>query len=187
LGYWFQINNGNFSDRRTELVGIVLGGIIRALCGLCFGVVAYLISDKLKKRVNTKSGMIVVTALEIFCWGNFFFVSIVLADEKAGYSVLFLLPVAVGIAFSQKSYIFRLFRFKWMRFFAPASLAIYLNQWAARYAVTKIFPNCSYKFAVAMMAALTLVNCLLYFIIMKLCKILWHKKLKNIFSIQEEA
>ena len=134
-----------------------------------------------------KSQLLLVTVLEAFLWLIFFSVWLVLKDDKAIYAVQFILPIAVAITFSEKSYISRLFRFKWMRFFAPISLAIYLNHWSARAAVIHFFPDCSYKLGVSLMAAFTVMNCVLYYIIMWLCKMLWNKKLKSIFTMSDPS
>ncbi len=45
LGFMYQTNNRHLAGHAT-FYGIVLGAIIRAICGLCFGVVAWLINDK---------------------------------------------------------------------------------------------------------------------------------------------
>ena len=185
LGFWCQINEFAFGDRRNELFGIVIGGLIRAFCGLCFGVVAWLIYNKLKQYGTKKSQVIMLTLIEALIWIIFFGAWFILKDSRAIYSVLFVLPIAIAISFSGKSYVYRLFHFKWMSFFSPISLAIYFNHWIARNAVIQFFPDCSYKMGLSLMAAFTAVSCLLYYIIMKLCRILWNKKLKKVFSNQE--
>ena len=186
LGFWCQVDKFNIlADHRNNLYGIVIGGVIRALCGLCFGVIAWLIYNKLFYMVRKKSQMVLLTVMEALAWGIFFTAWFILRDSKAIFSVMLVLPIALAITFSGKSYIYRLFHFKCMRFFSPISLAIYLNHWITRYVVVQLFPGCSYKMSLSLMAAFTVVSCSLYYIIMKLCRFLWSKKLKKVFSNEE--
>lgn len=184
FGYMYQTNKMCFFGY-SAVSGFVLGGIIRAMCGLCFGAIAWLIYNKLAScNFTKKSQTVLITVVEAILWICFFSAWFIFKDTKALDSVLFILPVAIAIAFSRKSYISKLFEFRWMKVFSSASLAIYLNHWAGRYLVLHFFPECSYKFGVSMMALFTLAFCLVYFLIMKVVKWLWNKKLKPVFSNQ---
>lgn len=184
MGYLYQVNNHYFGGQ-GKFYGIVLGGIIRALCGLCFGVVAWLIYSKLSRIVRKKSQIILLTVIETLIWVIFFSAWFIVQDEQSTMSVLLLLPIAIAIAFSGKSYIYRMFGLKWMKYLSSVSLAIYLNHFIARYVVKQCFSGCSYKFGISMMALFTAASCLIYYVIMKLCRSLWNKKLKKVFSNQE--
>lgn len=184
IGFMCQTNSFLIISH-GEFYGVVLGGIIRALCGLCFGVVSWLIYKKLSNIVRKKSQVFLLTSIEMLIWIVFFSAWFIIGDAVTIMSVLFILPITIAISFSRKSYICRLFEFKWMRFLSPVSLAIYFNHWIARYVVIQTFPGCSYKMGISLMAAFTAVSCLLYYIIMKLCRFLWNKKLKKVFSNQE--
>ena len=73
LGFWCQVDKFNIlADHRNNLYGIVIGGVIRALCGLCFGVIAWLIYNKLFYMVRKKSQMVLLTVMEALAWGIFF-------------------------------------------------------------------------------------------------------------------
>ncbi|MCH5207656.1 MAG: hypothetical protein J1F04_02130 [Oscillospiraceae bacterium] len=186
FGYMCISNNFAIIDRNT-FHGIVIGGIIRALCGLCFGITAWLIYDRIIKWKPDKNGQIFLTISEVLIYIIFFVSWFIIRDVKAIDSTLLILPIALAITFSGKSYIGKLFRFKWMKYFAPASLAIYLNHWAARNLVVQYFPGCSYKKGVALMAAFTAVNCAVYFALIALGKLLWNKKLKKLFVNKEKV
>ncbi|MGN0686903.1 MAG: acyltransferase family protein [Oscillospiraceae bacterium] len=186
LGYWCLSNEFDFADNRMSLYGIFIGGLIRALFGLCFGVVAWKIQNKLRNVVRKTSQRVLVTIVEIAIWLIFFAAWFVLKDKKAIYSALFILPVAVAIVFSRTGYVCRLFEFRWMKCFSSVSLAIYLNHWAARILVTSFFADCGYTKGVLLMAALTLGCCLIYYLLIFFIRMLWNKKLKKYFSNQEE-
>ena len=142
-----------------------MGGLIRGMCGLCFGIVAYLICEKIKKLNPNRKLRIVFTILEIGLWTIFFVVWFVLGDPVALFSVLLILPIAIAISFSETSYISKIFTQKWMRCL-----------------VNYMFPGQSYKFCVGMMAIFTVVACLINYAIVRLLKLLWENKLKNIFT-----
>jgi len=182
LGYWYKANGAMYADNRNVLIGVVIGGVIRALCGLCFGSVSWLLYNKIKNLIKKKSQMILLTVFEVLLWFVFFMSWFFLRDNNAIYSVLFILPIALAISFSGKSYIGRLFKYKWMSIFSPVSLAIYLNHWIARRIVIQFFPACSYKLGLSLMAAFTMMICLLYFLIIRSCRQIWYKKLKKVFS-----
>lgn len=180
-GYIARSNSYHFIDHST-MYGVVMGGLIRGMCGLCFGIVAYLICEKIKKLNPNKNLRIVFTILEIGLWTIFFVVWFVLGDPVALFSVLLILPIAIAISFSETSYISKIFTQKWMRCFNLLSLTIYLNHFGPRILVNYMFPGQSYKFCVGMMAIFTVVACLINYAIVRLLKLLWENKLKNIFT-----
>lgn len=181
LGYIARSNSYHFIDHST-MYGVVMGGLIRGMCGLCFGIVAYLICEKIKKLNPNRKLRIVFTILEIGLWTIFFVVWFVLGDPVALFSVLLILPIAIAISFSETSYISKIFTQKWMRCFNFLSLTIYLNHFGPRILVNYMFPGQSYKFCVGMMAIFTVVACLINYAIVRLLKLLWENKLKNIFT-----
>lgn len=186
LGFMYQNNNFAFFAH-DYFQGLIFGGIIRAVCGLCFGIITWSIYNRIVTWKTNKNGKILLTISEIILYLIFFIAWFVFRDIKTIDSVLFILPIAIAISFSGQSYIGSLFRFKWMRYFSPISLAIYLNHWAPMRTVIDIFPGCSYKMGVALMAAFTAIVCVIYFIIITLGKKLWNKKIKSIFINQEVA
>lgn len=182
FGYMYQTNNFCFFGY-GDLSGVFLGGIIRGMCGLCFGAVAWLIYNKLLNlSFEKKSQRILITVVEGLLWLCFFTAWFCFRDAKAIDSVLFVvLPIAVAIAFSRKSYISKLFGFRWMKVLSSISLAIYLNHWLGRYLVLSLFPDCGYKFGVSMMAAFTVGGCVIYYLLIALFRFLWNKKIRKVF------
>lgn len=177
LGYFCQTNNYSLPELST-MYGPVSGSIYRAVCGLCFGLCAYNMYVRLYSVCVNKNTRILLTITEIFLYGIFFGTWFFIRDNKAVMSVVLLLPVAVAITFSGKSYIVGLFRFEWMKCFAPISLMIYLNHWIGRVLVQKYFMGNTYGFCVFMMAFFTLCSSLLSMFTIRIGKFIWKKKWK---------
>lgn len=161
-----------------DVIGVVTGGVIDAFCGLCFGICAYNIYVCICNARPNRSLRVLLTVTEVLLYGVFFGIWFGLRTNKAVMSALLLLPIVSAITFSGKSYIVRLFEFRWMKCFAPLSLMIFLNQQAARVIVTNLFAGRTYVDSVVLMALFTAAFCLLSFLIVKLLKLLWEKKLK---------
>ncbi len=154
-----------------KMYGAVTGGVIRGMCGLCFGICAYTIYDKIKNMEFDKQKRIKLTVLEVFLYAVYYFVLIFSRFGNQSYmTVWLLLPIAIAITFSGKSYVARLFEFRWMRFFAPLSLSIYLNHHAARVVVTNFYPGRGYLQSSAIMAVYTVGFCLLNYIVVSAIK-----------------
>ncbi len=181
LGYIAKSNNCVFWGQE-EQIGIFLAGTVRALCGLCFGISTYTIAQKIKSISVNKLWHIILTIAEVLLWGIFFCTWFFTKDGKAIFSVLMILPVAIAITFSGQSYVIRIFRFKFMKYFGPLSLSIYLNHWVAWTVVDNYFSDRSYKFCMLLMSVLTIFSCLLNMIIVKALKVLWNRKLKILFT-----
>lgn len=181
LGYMCRVNDYVILPHPT-LYGIVMGGIIRAMCGLCFGINAWTIYNKLVTLNTNKNVNILLTIAETVLWFIFFFTWFTEKNNRAIISILFILPIVLAIAFSQKSYLSKMFRFKWMRYLSSVSLSIYLNHWGARLLTQHFFIGRSYKFCVIMMSLFTVCACILNYLTVKLCKIIWNRKLKNFLT-----
>lgn len=178
LGYFCQITDYSLPVLDT-MYGPFMGSIYRAVCGLCFGICAYNMYICLYRASINKNMRILLTVTEIFLYGVFFGTWFGIRDNKAIMAVILLLPIAIAITFSGKSYIVRLFQFDWMKYFAPISLAIYLNHWIGRVLVRKYFAGYSYGFCVLMMAAFTLCSCVLSARVKKVGRFIWHTKAKT--------
>ena len=177
LGWICQINDYNFLQQHKQR-GLFMGGMYAAASGLCFGICAYNIYIRLyRARLNENMRML-LTVIEVFLYGVFFGTWFLIRDNQAIMSVILLLPIAIAITFSGKSYIVRLFQFDWMKCFAPLSLTIYLNHWIGRVLVLKYFEGSCYGFCVFMMAVFTLGSCLLSTCLKKIGKFMWNNKLK---------
>lgn len=181
LGYIAKSNDYIFLETEN-LTGFFLGGTIRAFCGLCFGITAYTISQKIKSLSINKICRIVLTIAEVLLWVIFFCTWFFSKDGRAIFSVLMILPVAVAIVFSEQSYIRMLFRFKFMKYLGSLSLTIYLNHWAAWTVVNNYFHDRSYGYCLILMSVLTVFFCLINTIIVKTVRALWNKKLKILFT-----
>lgn len=182
-GYICMSNSWQFFN--ADLQGFITGSLIKAMCGLCFGICAYTIYNRIKDMGDNKNIRIVLTIIEIVLYliffGTWFVLWYFLQKKTSIMSVILLLPIAVAITFSGKSYLSNLFRFKWMRYLAPLSFTIYLNHWAARELVIQLFSEEGYWYCVTMMALITVVFCILNFLIVKLGKSIWNK-LKGVLT-----
>lgn len=181
LGWLCQTNDYCFPDQH-KMHGLFLGGMYSAVSGLCFGICAYNIYIRLCKAGINENGRMLLTATEAFLYGVFFGTWFLLRNNRMIMSAILLLPVAAAITFSGKSYIAGLFQFKWMKYLAPVSLTIYLNQWIGRVLVQKYFAERSYGFCVSMMAFITLCSCLLSTLTKRISKYVWKEKLKTVFT-----
>lgn len=178
LGWICQTNDYCFPDQH-KMHGLFLGGMYSAISGLCFGMCAYNIYIYLRSLNMGRNERRFLTVIEAFFYSMFFGTWFFLRNNRMIMSVILLLPIAIAITFSGKSYIVRLFQFDWMKYFAPISLTIYLNQWIGRVLVQKYFEGRSYGFCVFMMAVFTLCSCLLSTCIKKAGKYMWNNKLKT--------
>ncbi len=161
-----------------DVVGVFTGGILDAFCGLSFGICAYSIYTHINKNAN-RNVRVMLTIAEVALYGIFFAAWFALRKEKSVMAALPLLPIAIAITFSGQSYLVRLFEFKWMRYFAPLSLTIFLNHRTARVIVIKYFPGRNFTSSVLLMVLFTEIVCFLSFLIVTLLKLLWEKKLKT--------
>lgn len=179
LTFGYMCKKNNFVIMSADIFGV---GIFRAICGLCFGICAYLICDRLKRLNQSKRLRVFLTVAEVALYLIFFLIWFTSWNDSAVMSVVILLPIAVAITFSGKSYIANLFRFKWMKCFAPLSLYIYLNHdGGPKNIVRTFFPNRSWKESTALLALFSLASCVLCWLIVKFGKKLWSKKIKPFF------
>lgn len=184
LGYASSLENPMLHQH--TIYGFVSGSLLRGVLGICSGAAAWTISSKLREMVRTKPQKILATAAEVVLY-LFFFVIILIPGQnyKTLFSVMLILPIPIAITFSGVSYAAALFRWDKLRCLESLSLMIYLNHDTARMLVSTCLPGRSYKFSVAVMFGLTILVCALYFVIIKLLRLLWNKKLKPVFSNSE--
>lgn len=177
LGYMAQSNGFAFLGHYA-LYGICTGGLIRATCGLCAGICAYTICCKVKELGFNKKLRILLTIGEVALYLIFFGVWFFAENLKAIMLITLVLPVALAITFSGRSYLKYLFCAGWMKCLAPLSLYVYLNHWGAWYIVRTRYYGRSYKFCTAMMVIFTLICCLLCWILVTGGRTVWQKRLK---------
>ena len=181
FGYMCQTNDYEFFSH-TEFYGVLMGGLLRGICGLSLGICAYTICARIKNAQLNKNARIWLTIAEALLYIIFFYAWFIVRDKKAIMSVMLMLAVPVAISFSGKSYIGRLFRFRWMRHFAPLSLYIYLTNGIAEDVVEKIIPGMSYGMCTKWMTILTVLFCILSVVMVNGAKALWNHKLKEYFT-----
>lgn len=177
LGYMAQINKFAFLNH-YKLFGLCMGGLIRATCGMCAGICAYTICCKVKELRLNKKLCILLTMAEVVLYLVFFGVWFFAESPRAIMLITLVLPIALAITFSEKSYLKCLFCSKWMKHFAPLSLYIYLNHWGPTKMVEAYYSGRSYKFCTAIMTVYTLICCLICWLLVTGGRTLWEKRLK---------
>ncbi len=163
--------------------GLCMYSLIRAVLGLCFGAVSWKLSQYLAEKVTTVAAKILTTIAEIILY-TVFFVSVFKysGDTYITYCFMLLLPIAIAITFSGTSYVGLIFKFKWMKCFAPWSLAIYLtHNTAKRIAVTK-FSSESFETKLIVTIVATIILSILLFLAEKCIRLIWVKKLRAVFT-----
>ena len=174
LGYMAQANGFAFLYH-YRLYGICMGGLIRAACGLCAGICAYTICCKIKRSRFNNRLRVLLTIAETVLYLAFFSVWFFAESNQSNMLIMLVLPVALAITFSEKSYLKCLFCSKWMKRLAPLSLYIYLNHWSAMRIVEACHYGRSWKYCTAMMAVYTLICCLLCWALVTGGRTLWKK------------
>lgn len=167
-GYFYQDTEVLFDQ--NSFVLLWSGGFLRACCGICFGAVAWLFADYLRKTAKNETYSKKITALEVLVM--LLFVGIWFADTlnlELLYPAMLLLPVLCGIAFSGKSHIARLFSTPVLRHINGISLAIYLNHYAARQLIDgfELLEGRDYRLRYLCMILLTALFCGLYMLIQR--------------------
>ena len=173
----WMFNQENPFVGRKKFYGLFMGGLILGFCGIAFGVIAYLISKCVKNKNSSKHYSNLATIIEAVCYLAFgiCWFSSDLSKAKIVFPAFPLFVIAVAMTFSGKSYISKLFKFKWMRFAAPASLTIYLNHIAARKIVQTFFPGRSFKESFVLMVIFTIVVISVYLGLLKIWALIKQK------------
>ena len=178
-GYMSITRGSGTTVSRFSIYFIFTGALILALCGLCFGAISWIVYERLSK-IDTKGICVAMTiaeaALYVVFAACFFNPNGTVRDA---YSVMLLIPLWLAIVFSKKSYISKLFKFKFMKCFGGLSLYIYLNHWVAVYIVQMLLPDRSYKLSLMVMFALTAASCVVCYLVVKACKKLWNSVLRE--------
>ena len=179
MGYMYS-TEVVFLDRLFHY-GIFRGTVIRAACGICAGAVSWMIAEKLKR-----------TELNGFCRRAVGVSEVVLylvtfaiwfkpgLSARHSYFVLLLLVFAIGLTFSGKGYLRRVFSSPKWKYLNTAALAVYFNHWSALAVVDKYLPGDRFYENFAIMLGITAGLCLIYFALMFLLKYLWNKRLKKL-------
>lgn len=167
-------------------LNILTVGVFRAINGICVGAITYLICNKIKEIITTKRQKVLLTFLEIILYLIIFITWFNTNDYKIVFSVMLLLPIALGITFSQKSYISILFKSSKFEVIKSISLAIFFNHWSARVIVKTYFINERYRTCVLLMILITFIISIFYVLIIKLSKLLY-KKIIHYFDFEQKT
>ncbi len=183
IGLFGAFYNGErpFYDH-NGFTGIFSGGVIRAICGLCFGVVGYLVYIQIKEHINTKKQMIWLTVCEVLLLA---YSAIIWMQRSYNYRILFpwilLFPVVVAIAYSKKSYVSKICSFKIFSKCGIWSTYIYLNHYVGRMLISELnlLSDKGYVARYGLYFAITAISCLISFIAVKTYKTISNRKRHN--------
>lgn len=157
----------------VQYLGYFDGGIVRAVCGICGGGIAYILSVYIIKSVKSKSVRIILTIAELCSYLIIFGLWFTPNQEvKVLYSIMFLMPFLVAIVFSRKSLLHSFFKKHLFRFSDSLSLSIYLNQGAALLILRRylIKNSISYSRILIYYSILIIAFCLVQYLLIYLIK-----------------
>ena len=162
---------------------IIPNGMIRGFAGLFSGCIAFVLYRQITKYRYTRLQKTLLTVLEavIYIWmlmGCFTAHS----DSKGHFLAMLLIVPALALTFSGESWLAVLFSSPKLKFVSSLTTTIYFNHWSARRIVMTWFPGMSYKRSVAYMAAFTVVLCIVYWLILTVCRKLAGGCLKKLFT-----
>ncbi|MGN1340411.1 MAG: acyltransferase [Oscillospiraceae bacterium] len=185
FGYLFSVDP--CGGRNLEH-GFIITTILKALAGLLCGVTAWAIADWLKKNADKTAFRVFLTICEVAMYVLFFYVFL-FRSEKFGmvYSATLLLIPALAITFSQQSYINRLFRFRFFKFFGFLGTEIYFTHWTARIIIENKFTDIGFKDSLIYMALFTCVFIVIHVVVVIIVKKVWEKYLRKHFVNTENT
>lgn len=184
FGCLFHQSEGEVFVSHAAWLGICSAGILRSACGIFFGVVGWILYEKLCSMPDSKRTKLAVTIAEILLNVVFFYTWIFRKSTKDTlFPVMLLIPAIVAVAFSRKSYAADLFRFSWMRYAGGISQAVFLNHYAAVCVIMAFFKGDGYWLCVSFTAVLTVFLCMANQLFVKYTKII----VQNIFRKQPAA
>lgn len=177
FGYLCYAND--FSFEGTYFSYVVMFEIVRAVCGLSFGICAWVLSQKIQKIAQKYYIHFWLAIMEVLLYFLYFYVWFLAQENVLIMSVQLVLPIMLAITFSGESRLSHIFTFSWMKYFAPLSRSIYLNHWVANIIVAKLFADKNYLFCLATLICITLASCLLnYFLVFCIQKCMVSLKIK---------
>lgn len=155
-GYFFSAGD------LTPPIGNIKSDLLRALCGMCFGFVSWIIYDKLCAAKLSVRGKWALTVAEILLYAAIIYALFFVGDGEQlniQFAVMLAAPLAPAIAMSRRSYVSLLFRAGFMKCFENLSLDIYLMHFVAWTIVCNKLRMNSYWANVCVMAGLTIILC----------------------------
>lgn len=142
LGYLSK----NVGDLRgpTDWLGFCYKGWVRAVGELCMGVICFGICQKVKKIPCSLLAKILLTILELSCYGAVIVWSYAHKGSRMDFVMLLLFAVGVVVTFSSQSLLSSAFNNSLVYFLGKISFPIYLahNYWS--HALGRIYPGQTY-------------------------------------------
>ena len=160
---------------RSAQFGIFQGSFLRALFGIAFGSVTWLIAEKLRRLRRPRR--VILTAVEVALYLVFVVVWMTTGPGTVTiYSALVLLPIMLAITFSGCSYTALLFSSPVWKHILTVSVAFYFNHWAALRVVRQMKWDYSYTKSLMILLGLTAALSAAYFGLIAAIKAFWKKK-----------
>ncbi|MBQ8960574.1 MAG: acyltransferase [Ruminococcus sp.] len=186
LSFMFRQDSIFISAKGQDL--LLTNGLIRGFTGLLCGCCGYLIYERLRGARLTKAQHRLFSVLEVLlylwmiigCFTDH-------ADTKGHFLAMLLIPPATALSFSGAGVTGGLFSSPVFSRLGGISLALYLNNWSARRLVMVFFPGMSWTRSTAYMAAFTVGLCLVYWLIIAICRALWSHGLKELFTLEKRT
>lgn len=171
--YGFFYNSEKVYFEQNNFVLIFTGGFLRACCGISFGIMAFMLAEKIKEWSNSKNKRMKITVLEVALTVIFL---VVWLRRTLDASVLFpaflLFPILLAVIFSGKSYISKIFQSRIFSYCGTISMWIYMNHYVGRLIVNNLyyFQNVSYIAQYFYMILFTLISMGISITVLRICK-----------------
>lgn len=165
--------------------GFVYKGVLRAFGDICLGMVLYELASAFKTKVFSTLTKVIFTIVEIAGWG-IMFKQILFSPESNTtmfYILIIILAGLLTLSVSDVTYTGALFKSKFFRFLAPASLLLYLNHYTVRYFLNTVMADNNYWFNLFLYFILSIAVALVCNALVKGIKLLW-RKMRHIFIFQ---
>lgn len=154
----------------------ILACFTRAICGICFGAVAWIVYQKICAMSDSPKNKMLLTISEVIMNLLFFYTWLIRENTyETLYCVMILLPIMIAIAFSKKSYISELFKFRWMRHCGSLYLVVYLNNYVPTLVVIALLSDKPYMVCLGAVFILTIIYSIASFIGIKILRFIGRK------------
>ena len=124
---WIYASSSTLGGDPGQWFGFYFKGLIRAIADISIGVMCFEVSQKMQLTKFTKTGKLLLTSIEIMCYGisSIWMVFYIAGDKD--YIILLLLAIAVTITFSEQSSVRKLFTNPKIRYCADFSMALFFT------------------------------------------------------------
>jgi len=124
---WLYVSSGTLGDSPAQWFGYFDKGLIRAIAEISIGVMCFEGSQKLLLIKFTKRGTLLLTSIEIICYGISSFWMLFYPPGDRDFIVLLLLAIGVTITFSEQSNVRKIFTNPKLSICADYSLALFFS------------------------------------------------------------